>query len=312
MKTPHLYALATVVLWSFFAPMVKLVSTKSQFLFITLSFFFTFLTFLIAMVLTQRNNMISRLKALTWRHYVFGLFGFFLYWIALIQCFREFSSASGSTVLNYTWPLFTVFFTEFIFRRRSKPVLHRIIEWLGVFMGFAAVAILATKGNLSLLEITHVQGLLWGLAAGAAYGLYSAYSGTVPKELHVAFLLVSAGGSLIAMLPFGLYEAELFRQFTIQDLLVVAVLGSLLDGGGYFLWTSANRTAREHNVDISTVGSIVFFLPLLSVIVISLIYKETEIFKSYFAVTLFFLIAGSILCQRTTSIVEAFQKRFKE
>jgi drug/metabolite transporter (DMT)-like permease len=312
LKPPHIYALATVVLWSFFTPLVKLVSIKSQFLFITISFFFTFITFLAALALTQRKRLIRHLKALTWRHYVFGLFGFFLYWLTLIQCFREFSSASGSTVLNYTWPLFTVFFTEFIFRRVSKPILHRVIEWLGVFMGFAAVAVLATRGNLSLLEITHVQGLLWGLAAGAAYGLYSAYSGTVPKELHVTFLLVSAGGSLLAMLPFGLYEAGLFREFTLQDLLVVAILGSVLDAGGYFLWTSANRSAREYNVDISTVGSIVFFLPLLSVIVISLIYKETEIFKPYFGVTLFLLICGSILCQRAARIVKAFRHHAEE
>jgi drug/metabolite transporter (DMT)-like permease len=308
-KPPHLYALATVALWSFFTPLVKLVSIKSQFLFITISFFFTFLTFLIAMALTQRRRLIGHLKTLTWRHYIFGLFGYFLYWLALIQCFREFSSASGSTVLNYTWPIFTVFFTEFFFRKRSKPVLHRVIEWSGVFLGFIAVAVLATRGNLAQFEITHIRGLIWGLAAGAAYGLYGAYSGTVSKELHGAFLLVSAGGSLLAMLPLGLYEAGLFREITFQDLLVVAVLGSVFDGGGYFLWTSANRTAREYDVDISTVGSIIFFLPLLSVITISLFFKETEIFKPYFGVTLFLLISGSMLCQRTTHIANAFRRR---
>ena len=312
MKPPHIYALATVVLWSFFTPLVKLVSIKSQFLFITMSFFFTFLTFLFAMALTQRQRLIRQLKALTLRHYVFGLFGYFLYWLALIQCFREFSSASGSTVLNYTWPIFTVFFTEFIFRKRSKPILHRVIEWLGVFMGFIAVAVLATRGNLALFEITHIRGLIWGLAAGATYGLYGAYSGTVPKELHGAFLLVSAGISFLAMLPFGLYEAGLLREITLQDFLVVAILGSVFDGGGYFLWTSANRTAREYDVDISTVGSIIFFLPILSVITISLFFKETEIFKPYFGVTLFLLISGSILCQRTARIVNFLQHRSKE
>jgi drug/metabolite transporter (DMT)-like permease len=288
-----------VALWTFFTPLVKLVSIKSQFLLVTLSFTFTFLTFLIVLGVIHGRDLWRRLRALGGRHVFFGLFGYFFYWQALIQCFREFSSASGSTVLNYTWPVFTVLFTEVIFRRSRKPRLHRLVEWSGIFLGLASVLVLATRGDVLAFEFTHVKGLLWGLAAGGSYGFFGASSGTVPRESHGAFLLAAAGVSVLAMLPFGLSEAGLVGSITARDLVIVAVLGSVFDGMGYFLWTAANRLAREQGVDISAVSSIVFFLPLLSVVGISLIFGEQELWQPYFAVTLVLLISGSMLCQLT-------------
>ena len=136
MKSPKFYALSTVALWSFFTPLVKLVSVKSEYLFVTMSFSFSMLTFLAGLSFVHGRELWPRIKMLRPRDWFFGLFGYFFYWYGLIQCFREFSSASGSTVLNYTWPVFTVFFTELVFRRTSKSGLHRLVEWTGIFLGF--------------------------------------------------------------------------------------------------------------------------------------------------------------------------------
>ena len=310
LNNPRVYALATVALWTFFTPLVKLVSLKSQFLFITMSFSFTFLTFLAVLSFIHGRGLWLRVRTMAGRNFFFGLFGYFVYWQGLIQCFREFSSASGSTVLNYTWPIFTVLFTEIIFRRTHKPRLYRLVEWFGIFLGFASVFVLATKGDVLSFEFTHLKGLLWGLLAGGSYGFFSAYSSTVSKEYHGTFLLVSAGVSALAMLPFGLSEAGLFQTITVRDLIIVAVLGSVFDGIGYFLWTAANRLAREQGVDISSVGSIVFFLPLLSVVGISVIFGEHELLRPYFAVTLALLISGSVLCQRTTRVSDGLRSWF--
>ena len=307
-RNPKFFALATVLLWSAFAPLAKTVS-KSEYLFITLSFTFTTLTFFTGLALRRKRAVWARLRDVRPRFLFFGLFGYFLYWFALIQAFREFSSASGATVLNYTWPVFTVVFTELIFRREPKSGPRRSLEALGIGLGFAAVVVLATRGQVLSFEITHGRGLLWGLLAGASYGFYSAYSGTVDRMDHTLFLFVSAAVSLAAMFPLALTELDLLWSMTWKDWAVVAVLGSAVDGGGYFLWTSANLTAREMNVDISAVSSIVFFLPLISVVIVSLIFGETEMFKPYFAVTLILLIAGSVICQRTREIAAGLEKR---
>lgn len=299
-RNPKFLTISTVILWSAFAPLAKLVSVKSQFLFLAISFSFTALTFLLILTLRQGRRLFPMIAS-NWRpqYLFFGLFGYFLYWIGLIQSFREFSSASGTTVLNYTWPVFTVVFVELVFRRTPKPPLHRLLETVGIALGFAAVWVLATKGHVLAFEFTHVKGLLWGLLAGAAYGFFSAYSSTVPREAHGLFLFTSAVVSLAAMLPFAWSEFSLISQMTWRDLLLVAFLGSAVDGGGYFLWTSATLAAREQGIDISTISSMVFFLPLISVVIVSVTLGEGEILEPYFAVTLALLISGSVLCQKT-------------
>lgn len=310
LNNPKILAIATVILWSFFAPLGKMISNKSEFLFINFSFFISFLTFLTGFTRLHGRSPWRRLKDLRPVHLFFGLFGFFFYWAALVQSFREFSSASGTTVLNYTWPVFTVVFTELFFRRTGKSPLQRMVEFLGIGLGFASVLVLATGGDIFAFELTHIKGLLWGLAAGASYGFYGAYSGTLNRETQILFLMASAGISALAMIPLSLAELHVLSQVTWRDVLLVAVVGCAIDGGGYFLWTSANVAAREQQVDISAVSSIVFFLPLISVVFVSLVLGEGEIFKPYFAVTLALLISGSVVCQRNREITRRIEAWF--
>ena len=308
-NNPKFFAIATVILWSAFAPLAKAVS-KSEYLHISFSFFFTLVTFSIVLSIGSGPSPWRRIRNMKPAYWIYGSFGYFFYWMGLIQSFRQFSSASGTTVLNYTWPIFTVLFTELIFRRTRKSRIYRLVESLGIGLGFAAVVVLATRGDVLSFEITHIKGLLWGLFAGSTYGFFSAYSGTVRREDHGLFLMISALASFILMVPFALTEIELLRAFTYKDFILVAVLGSAVDGGGYFLWTSANLVAREQDVDISAVSSLVFFLPLISVVIVSVVLGEGEIFKAYFAVTLVLLIAGSILCQKTQGAADRLRRAF--
>ena len=310
LNNPKFLAVGTVLIWSLFTPFVKLISINSQFLFVTLCFACTFCTFVVVLSFIHRGRFWTRIKSdLKAPYLFFGLFGYFLYWMALNQCFRQFSSASGSTILNYTWPIFTVLFSELIFRRAPKGFAHRILESIGIVLGFASVYVLATGGNVGGFEFTHVKGLLWGILAGAAYGFFSAYSSTVPRESQGTFLLVSIAVSLLAMLPFGLTEIGLLREMSWKEIGAVFMIGSVFDGGGYFLWTAANRAARDRGVDISAISSIVFFLPLLSVIAVSLFWGEMEIFRLYFLVALALLISGSFICQRAKSLAGRMSKK---
>ena len=302
MNNPKVLAIVTLVLWSFFIPFVKLISIKSQYLFVTISFIFTTLTFLIGLFITQKGSVKKQIRTVKFRVFLIGLSGYFIYYIGLIQCLREFSSTSGSSVLNYTWPIFTVIFTELVFSRKSKGLWHRLIETIGLLLGCTSVLILATNGDILALDFPNIKGLLWGLVAGSSYGFFSAYFSRVPKESRVAFLLVSVAVSLLFMLPFGLNELHSLGAITWKDLGAIVIVGVVFDGVGYFLWTSANRTAEEKDVGISAVVSIILFLPLSSVILVSIFYQETELFQSYFVVVLALLVAGSLLCNQAKKI----------
>jgi len=193
----------------------------------------------------------------------------------------------------------------------TRSRLFRLVEGLGIVLGLLAVMILATKGRFTSLDILNIKGIAWGLLSGISYGIFSAYSGTVTKERHGGFLLLSITTSLALMLIFSMKELDLISTFTFQDVLIVFVLGSLLNGIGYITWTTANRIAREENLPSSSIASLMFVLPILALVIVSLLLKETKLLEIYFVVSLLFVALSSVLCQYAPEIDVFFQTRKK-
>lgn len=303
MNNPKLLVILTVALWSFAMFLARLISAKSQFVLISLSFSFTFITFLSYFYYTFRKSFFKKLKSIKIRYLLVGQLGYFTYWLGIIQSFRAFNSASEPTILNYTWPVFTIIFTELLFRKKPKSNTFRIIESIGIIFGFISIVTLATEGNFTTLNLLNLKGLGWGLLAGTSYGLFSSYSSTIPKDEHCIFLLSSIFMSLVLMSCFSISEISLIKTFTIKDVFAVAALGCLVDGMGYITWTKANRLAYERRINISSVASITFALPLLSLTIIAVFLKETQLFQPYFILSLFFLLLSSLLCQKTELFV---------
>jgi drug/metabolite transporter (DMT)-like permease len=232
-----------------------------------------------------------------------GIFGYFVYWIAFIQTFRAFNSASEPAVLNYTWPVFTVLFTEVLFRKdKIDNKKKKLIEALAIVLGFAAVVILSTRGEITAFQIFNSRGLFWGLVTGASYGFFSAYSSLIPKDDQAKFLLYSIFFSLILITPLSISELGQVYTFTSKELTAVFLLGFMNDGVGYVLWTRANRIANESKISISSVASLTFLLPLFSLIIISVALKEFQLFESYFYISLILLIFSTLLSQRSDEI----------
>jgi len=296
---PLLLAGLTILLWSFGSYLSRLVSLKSQFVLLALSYLFTLATLLAYSALKHRRAWLQEVGRVRLGHIIFGPCGYFIYSIGLVQSYRHFDSASETTVLNYTWPVFTIVFTELLFgRRRKRTASGRLVEGVGVGLGFLSVLVLATRGNPAAFETTNVGGVLWGLLAGVSYGLFSAYSSTVSADEQSVFLLAAITTSLLLMAGCSVAEIHLLHTFTVQDMLVAVVLGCLLHGVGYITWTRANRLARERGTNISSVASLMFVLPLLSLTVIAVLLKEQQIFQPYFIGSLLLVIASSVLCRR--------------
>jgi drug/metabolite transporter (DMT)-like permease len=305
---PRLLALATIVLFSFGPIVAKLLSIQSQFLFITLSFSFTSIIFIFGLFFLQKLSLADVINKFKPSYLFFGLFGYFLYWQCFFQGLREFTSASGTTVLNYTWPIFTVIFTELFFRTSSKTKRYRLVQAAGVSFGFLAVVVLATEGDLASFQIPSFVGFLWGLGAGVSYGLFSAFSSSVKSEDQLTFLTISVVTSLAAMLPFSYSELHLLSTLHFDDFALVAFLGFFIDGLGYMAWASANRQAKEKNIDISSIASLIFFLPIVSIAMLSMVLGEKELFHPYFIITIALLIVSTILCQKTDLIASKLKQ----
>jgi len=309
MKNPKTLALITITFWSFGSYLARLMAIKSQFLLQGISYVFTFLTLLIYCLFLYKNSFFDKVKSNMKKGLLIGPFGYFVYSFALMQSFRAFDSASETTILNYTWLIFTVLFTDLLFRKKSQKSKNlRLVETFGIGLGFIAVVVLATRGKITGFEISNIKGFAWGLLSGISYGFFSAYSSTVDSKDQSAFLLSSILVSLGLMSIFSIQEIGLIHTITLNDLVVVAIRGCLLNGAGYITWTSANRIAREKDISISRIASLMFLLPLLSLIIIAVFMKENILLKPYFLVSLALIILSGFLSQKSETIANMISK----
>jgi drug/metabolite transporter (DMT)-like permease len=306
-NNPKTLILLTILVWSFGPSFGKILSDKSQFLLLAITFTFTLITMSIYFLKTEKN-ISSKIKKTKPMYFLVGLTGYFLYWIFFFQSMRAYAEASTPTVLNYTFPIFTIILTNLLFNKTKRSFLFRFIEGAGLSIGILGVAVLATQGNISSFNIFNLEGLLWGIATGLSYGFFSSYSSTVKKEDHSIFLLSSIFASWILMAIFSFSELYLLSTFTIKEFLAAAALGILPDGIGYITWTKSNSIARRKKIDISKIASLVFFLPITSSIVIALFFGENNLLQPYFIISIILVAISSFICQRATNIKKFFSK----
>jgi len=296
----------TLLILSFGGFIGRLISVHSQFMLVTLSFFFTACTLGFYFLVGRGRGRPRPGIRWRWGFLFWGPMGYFMNMIANTQSFRAFGRASETVVLNYTWPVFTVLFSRTLFSDRERPPSGMAVAFEGVslLLGLFSVTLLATEGDVTGFHITNLHGLLWGLAAGASYGLFSAFSATVTEKQQPTFLLTAIGSSLLFVLPLGLMEWELAARVSMADIGAALAMGFLVNGVSYITWTSALHRARQQGVSTAKIVAPMFMVPLLSLVVINLLLGEGKIGQPYFLLSLLFSITGSVLAQRSEGLAD--------
>jgi len=311
-NNPRLLAAVTIVFWSFTAFLTRSISMRAQVALLVISFSFSFTTLLIYFLFLRPRPAPRRFAPLRLSYVLIGPLGYFVYAVALFQSYHAFQSASQTTVLNYTWPLFTVLFTEALFRHGTPRGLGRgMIEGAGILIGFLAILVLATEGRLTTLSFSNVPGVAWGLLAGVSYGLFSAYSSTVTREEQSTFLLTSVGTSIVLVTVTAALTGEirLLGTLAARDILFPAIWGCVGNGLGYVFWTRANRLAREQGIGASSIASAMFILPLTALVIVALLLGESQLLRPYFAASLGLILLGSALCQKAPVVAAWLSRR---
>jgi drug/metabolite transporter (DMT)-like permease len=294
MKTAYIYASITILCWSFGSYIGRLLSLHSQFLLAAVTFAFTFLFFLVYDLSNARGRE-HYFSGFRWGYLFWGSLGYFAYTVPQIQSFRAFDSASETTLLVYTWPIFVVLFA-WIVGKENAGTGQRFRESLGLLCGLLAVGLIATEGRLLQLQFSNLAGVLWGLLAGVSYGAFSYYSATVPKTNQTQFLLGGSFGSLVLVAPFGLAElAQPEITLDAAGIGVAAVAGILLNGMAYAAWTTALRETNRRGLPLARIVSLIFMLPLTSLAVIAVLLGERAPFQGYFLVSLVLIVVSFVL-----------------
>ncbi len=303
MNSPKILVILTIIFWSFGIFLTRVISMKTPLLNLNIQFFFLFLFFLIYNIAYYRHAFIRKIFHIKIAYFFFGLFGYFIYFIGLFQSFRLFNVASNTAILNYTFPIFTVIFRDILFKsskRKTKKV--RILEYGGLFLGFLSIIIVATKGQVFTLQFSNIAALLWGLLSGISYGIFSAYSSSIKTEDQPVFFLSATCISWLISLFIALPEFSSLKHLSLSDYFYQAVLAFIVNGLGFITWARANRLANIYHIPISSIASLLYILPFLSLTIIAYFLKETSLHHTYFVLSLLLLILGTYICQKSESI----------
>ena len=162
---------------------------------------------------------------------------------------EQYIPSSLAALLISTVPLWIIILNWLVFRA-ARPTF---VEFAGVALGFAGVALLIGFTKSSAEEAFHPLGITIVLIAAICWAtgsLYSRYSHTPPSPLLAVSLQMLAGGVILVVLSF--FTGEIFRfdpaQVSLESFLAWAylvVFGSLV---GFVCYMILLRTCRPSRV----------------------------------------------------------------
>ena len=298
LQKPHFYAIFTLVIWSFAASISKRVFDNNPFISMNIVLFFSFMTlFIISLkVYGGISGLVIKIKSFKLTYFVFACFGHLIYRLLYINTYEAFGNVmSLSTILNYTWPLFTFIFIR-IFINIEKFSKQTVIELVGLLVSFFGIVFLATEGKLSFDSALNGNGVLLGLGLGISYGIFSAFTYKMNPSDITAILLLSSGIGFVGFSIYNYnYQPFSLNDFSIESILWIALLGIIVDGLGYYYWGHAKSLANEMKVNIAPITAIVFYLPIFSLILLALLFKETVTQHLWFWVSFAFVFFGTFI-----------------
>jgi drug/metabolite transporter (DMT)-like permease len=296
-RSPHGLAVATVLIWSFGAASAKLISSHSGFSLFALSMLVTYVAFQLSHRIGSGTWISISPRELFSKLGFASLFGYGVYWLCYAQSFRSSNETVLPATLNYTWPLFTTLFTEAFFRTRRTSPLNRLVSIVGLLIGLLGVLIVISKGNVQSLGDVPWSTVAWGIGAGASYGFFGAFSSSVPSGKQLYFLTLASLSGFLFLAPLATYEILHAPLPSFQIVLVTIALSLLMEGLGYYTWTRANRLAQVQQLNPAAIASIMYVLPFLSALIISVLYSDASGLTLSLAVGLVLIVLSSALCQ---------------
>ncbi len=274
----NLYALGAIALWSLLASLGVSLRHIPPFLLTGIALV---IGSLLSLPFVARDKSQWRIPASTLALGVYGLFGFhFLLFIAL-----RLAPPVEANLVNYLWPLFMVVLAPLFLKDVRLRALHVIAALLG-FAG-AAVAILgAGSGNASA---AWSWGYLPALASAFIWASYSLMTQRVPPFSTAAVGLFGLVSGVLSLLCHWALEPRVL--LSIQDWLLVAVMGLGPLGAAFFLWDKALKLG-----DARQIGILSYITPLASTALLMLVSGRPLSWS--IAIAAFMIVSAAVLGTR--------------
>ena len=213
-----------------------------------------------------------------------GFLGTYLYYVLLYYGYSH-ASALEVLIIQYSWPLFIVILSVIILREKLT-----LMRGISALMGFTAVLLTITKGDLQSIRFSNLKVDLIVLFAAFVFALFSVLSKDI-KISPIPLLTVYFGTALVFSLV-GMLVLSDFRVPHGKSILPVVINGVLVNGYSYLFWILALRRAEA-----SYVALFVYLTPIISTIYVVLIFGAR--LSPIFGLSLALIITAGILNQKS-------------
>ena len=231
------------------------------------------------------SNRLSLLKGLSGKDYLYSaLLGFlnpFLYYVVLFKAY-SILPAQEAQPLNFVWPITLVLL--------SIPLLKQKIrsrDILAIFISFAGVFVISTRGDIFGFRFTNITGVLLATGSSVIWALFWIYNVRDKLDEVIRLFLNFAFGSILTFLLMVLLGGVHIPNP--PGLLGAVYVGLFEMGITFLLWLKALKLSKT----TAHVTNLIYMVPFLSLVLISFTVGET-IFPST-VVGLIFIVGGIIL-----------------
>lgn len=252
-KRGNIFGIFAILLWASIGILSVLTQNIPPFELVFLSFFIA--SFIGLFLLKKQKVKFSKLfeqPLKVWIIGVVGLFGYhFFYFLGVKN-----APVVEANLLNYLWPLLIVLFSSFLPNEKL-----RWFHILGAIFGLVGAVFLVTKGASFNFEKEYLWGYIFALIAAFTWASYSVISKTlshVPTYSVTGFCIVT---SILSLFCHLLFEETVIPNSL--ELFAALMLGLGPVGGAFYLWDYGVK-----NADIKLLGSISYFTPLLSTLLL--------------------------------------------
>lgn len=277
-KRGNIYGVFTILLYSSLALFSIFTSNIPAFELTSLSFFVA--SFVGLAFLKKQKIHISKLIKIPVKAWIIGISGLFGYHFFYFLAIKN-APAVEANLINYLWPLLIVIFSSFLPNEKL-----RWFHILGTIFGLLGAFLLVSKGGSFSFEAEYFWGYIFAIIAALIWSSYSVISRTlshIPTYAVTGFCMATA---VLSGICHFIFETTVIPNAT--ELFGILMLGLGPVGGAFYLWDYAVK-----NADIKLLGSISYFTPLLSTLL--LVFLGYAEFTTAVTLACIFIIIGSFV-----------------
>lgn len=277
-KRGNTYGIFAILLWASLALFSILTTNIPAFQLTAMAFCIA--SFIGLIILKKQKVHVSQLFKISPKAWIVGITGLFGYHFFYFLAIKN-APAVEANLLNYLWPLLIVVFSAFLPNEKL-----RWFHILGAFLGLIGAFLLVSKDGSFNFDVQYMWGYIFALIAALTWSSYSVISRTlshIPTYAVTGFCIATVFLSTICHL---IFEVTVVPNAT--ELFGALMLGLGPVGGAFYLWDYGVK-----NADIKLLGSISYFTPLLSTVL--LVFLGYANFTLAVSLACGFIILGSFI-----------------